>query len=104
MKAVFDSEGGEPVSEMAIVDTFTRLIFGAQDGFSSSDELIIQALRVVDASCALDDYSDLGEYLRALGVAEMIELVTRVQANLAGTLQATATVRASSNPRRRASR
>jgi len=104
MKAAFDSGGGEPVSEMAIVDTFTRLIFGAQDGFSSSEELIIQALRVVDASCALDDYRDMGEYLRALGVAEMIELVTRMQANLAGTLQATATVPASSNPRRRASR
>jgi hypothetical protein len=102
--AAFDSGAGEPVSEMAIVDTFTRLIFGAQDGFSSSEKLIIQALRVVDASVALDDYGDMGEYLRALGVAEMIELVTRVQANLAGTLQDAAIAPSRSMPGRRASR
>jgi hypothetical protein len=104
MKAAVDSGAGEPVSEMAIVDTFTRLIFAAQDGFNSREELIIQALRVVDTHVALDDYRDIGEYLRALEVAEMIELVTRVQANLAGTLLATATTRASSAHGGRASR
>ena len=104
MKAALDSGAGEPVSEMAIVDTFTRLIFAAQDGFDSSEELIIQALRVVDTQVALDDYSGMGEYLRALGVAEMIELVSRVQANLADTMLAASTAPASSSPARRASR
>ena len=70
---------GSPASEMAIVDTFTRLIFGEQDQFSDSEMLIIQAFRLVDDSVAGDSYS---------GVAEMIKLVTRVQAQLAGGLQA----------------
>ena len=79
---------GSPASEMAIVDTFTRLIFGEQDHFSDSEMLIIQAFRLVDDSVARDSYTEMGQYLRALGVAEMIKLVTRVQAQLAGGLQA----------------
>ncbi len=90
MKVACDSGAGEPVSEMAIVDTFTKLIFGAQDGFSASEELVIRTLRVVDASIAPDSYSEMGDYLRALGVAEMIRLVTLVQASLTATLPAAA--------------
>ena len=104
MKTAIDSVAGEPVSEMAIVDTFTKLIFGEQDGLSSSEELIIQALRVVDARVELDDYRGVGEYLRSLGVAEMIELVSRVQANLAGALQAPVPAPTESALRRRAGR
>ena len=90
MEVACDSRAEGPVSEMAIVDTFTKLIFGAQDGFSASEELIIRTLRVVDTSVAPDSYSEMGDYLRALGVAEMIQLVTRVQARLTTTLATTA--------------
>jgi hypothetical protein len=77
------SEGG-PVSEMAIVDIFTKLIFGEEDGYSESELMIIRAFRAVDTHVALDTHRDLGEYLRALGVREMIQLVSKVQEKLAG--------------------
>ena len=74
--------------EMAIVDTFTKLIFGEGDAYSTRELQIIQALRAVDANVALDSHRDMGEYLRALGVQEMIHMVTRVQQQLAEGLQA----------------
>ena len=82
-----------PVSEIAIVDTFTKLIFGEEGGFSSSEELIIQALRLVDHSVAQDSYREMGTYLRALEVTEMVQLVTRVQVCLMDGLEALARVR-----------
>jgi hypothetical protein len=36
----------------------------------------------VDANVALDSHRDMGEYLRALGVREMIQMVARVQQQL----------------------
>ena len=75
-------EGGA-VSEMAIVDTFTKLIFGEDDEFSSRELLIIQAMRAVDNNVTLDDHRAMGEYLSALGVQEMIQLVSRVRQRLA---------------------
>jgi hypothetical protein len=69
-------------SEMAIVDTFTKLIFGEVDTYSNLELGIIQALRTVDVNVALDSRQDIGEYLRALGVQEMIHLVSRVRQQL----------------------
>ncbi|MEE4145691.1 MAG: hypothetical protein V2I26_12880 [Halieaceae bacterium] len=103
MKPAIDPGAAEPVSEMAIVDTFTKLIFIAYDSLSAREELIIQSLRTVDPRVALDDYRGMGEYLRALGVAEMIELVSAVQTNLSAALQAPMTAPAELAPRRRAS-
>ncbi len=75
------------ISEMAIVDTFTKLIFG-EDGAYSKDELvIIQAFRAVDINVALDSHQQMGEYLRALGVQEMIQLVSKVREQLAAGMQ-----------------
>lgn len=75
-----------PLSEMAIVDTFTRLIFGEED-YSSREDLIIEALRLVDTNVALDSRREMGQYLRALGVSEMIRLVSRVELRLIEGLQ-----------------
>ena len=72
MKSAYDFRTGGAFSEMAIVDTFTKLIFGEEEEFSSSEELIIQALRLADTSVAPDTRRDLGQYLRALGVAEKV--------------------------------
>jgi hypothetical protein len=67
------------ISEMAIVDTFTKLIFSDQEGFSPQEELIIDAFRTVDANVLQDSYCEMGEYLRSLGVREMIHLVSRIR-------------------------
>ncbi len=67
---------------MAIVDTFTKLIFGEEDDYSASELQIIQAFRAADANVLLDTHRDMGQYLRALGVREMIQTVSVVQAQL----------------------
>ena len=41
----------------------------------------------MDSNVALDTHRDMGEYLRALGVREMIQLVSQVQEHLAGGVQ-----------------
>ncbi len=66
-------------TEVAIVDTFTRLIFGYTSGFDSHEKDIIQILRNVELNVALDGYEAMGEYLGALGVEEMVELVEKVR-------------------------
>jgi hypothetical protein len=68
-------------SEMEIVDTFTKLIFGLEQDFSDTELAIIQVLRQVDHNIALDDQGEMGVYLRALGVSEMVSLVRRVRQN-----------------------
>ena len=83
MKHAHNLDEAGPVSEMAIVDTFTKLIFGEEDEYSHPEQSIIQAFRAVDANVALDNYREMGVYLRALGVREMIQLVARVQEQLA---------------------
>jgi hypothetical protein len=75
-----------PASEMAIVDTFTKLIFGEEDAYSDGELEIIEALRRVDMNVAVDNHQAMGEYLRALGVKEMIQLVSRVRERLAAVL------------------
>lgn len=67
-----------PVSEIEIVDVFTRMIFGDED-ISLQELRIIQALSEVDQNVCLDSFAEIGTYLRALGVEEMIKLVTRVR-------------------------
>lgn len=79
MKRTEQSGDTASPSEMVIVDTFTRLIFGDAGGFSRSELQVIEALRVVEPDVATDNLGAMGDYLRALGVAEMIELVSRVQ-------------------------
>lgn len=66
------------VSEMEIVDAFTRMIFGDED-VSVQEIRIIHALSEVDSNVSLESFAEIGSYLRALGVEEMIKLVTRVR-------------------------
>jgi hypothetical protein len=80
-RAHSSSEGG-PVSEMAIVDTFTKLVFGEENDYSARELLIIQAFRSVDANVLVDTHRAMGGYLRAQGVREMIRLVSQVQMQL----------------------
>ena len=66
-------------TELEIVDTFTKLIFG-DETYTSRERATITALRLADERLAPDDLAEIGCYLRALGVVEMIKLVHRVQA------------------------
>jgi hypothetical protein len=79
MKGPFDISEGEVASEMAIVDTFTKLIFGQESQYSEAELQIIEALSRVDANAASGGHGSTGVYLRALGVREMIALVSRVR-------------------------
>jgi hypothetical protein len=70
---------GVQPSELEIVDTFTKLIFGTEQEYTATELGIIGVLRQVDDNVALDRVEDMGIYLRALGVNEMIKLVSRVR-------------------------
>ena len=83
MASSYSFQAGGPASEMAIVDTFTKLIFGEEARYSNLELHIIQNLRSTEPNVALDGHRDMGVYLRALGVNEMIKLVSRVQAQMA---------------------
>ncbi|MEH6587294.1 MAG: hypothetical protein V7720_12095 [Halioglobus sp.] len=80
-RAQINTEASQ-VGEMAIVDTFTKLIFGEESLYSNRELLIIQAFRNVDHNVVFDSHRDMGAYLRALGVGEMIKLVSTVQDQL----------------------
>ncbi len=82
MQRAYKYSEGSQLGEMAIVDTFTKLIFGEEEDYSASELQIIQAFRAADANVLLDNHRNMGEYLRALGVREMIELVSVVQEQL----------------------
>lgn len=73
-----------PMSEMAIVNTFTKLIFG-EAAYSARELSIIDGFRAVDADVLRDSHEEMGEYLRNLGVREMIQLVSRLHGHLAKT-------------------
>ena len=83
MKTSFNDSTDDTVSELTIVDTFTKLIFGEETRYSDAELRVIQALRLTDNNVAVDDHADMGGYLRALGVEEMIRLVSRVQDQMA---------------------
>ena len=82
MQHAHSASAGGSVSEMAIVDTFTKLVFGEEDDYSARELLIIKAFRSIDANVFTDTHHHMGEYLRALGVREMIQLVSQVQVEL----------------------
>jgi hypothetical protein len=69
-------------SELAIVDVFTKLIFGVDEPWSAQELSIVQALRMADNNVLVDSKEDMAIYLRALGVQEMISLVALVKAQL----------------------
>ncbi|MCZ6831666.1 MAG: hypothetical protein O7F73_19150 [Gammaproteobacteria bacterium] len=69
-------------TELAIVDVFTKLIFGVEQQWDDWELSILQALRQVDHNVYMDTDNEIGTYLRALGVKEMIKLVSQVKRQL----------------------
>ena len=74
-----DSQG---LSEMAIVDIFTRLILDTETPLNSSEQLVISLLEQFDHATADFSRQDLSDYLRLLAVDEMITLVGELKAIL----------------------
>ena len=70
------------VSEMTIVDIFTKQIFGQEQDYSPRELSIIQTFRLVESNVLRDSHREMGEYLRNLGVREMIQLVSRLRDNM----------------------
>ena len=69
-------------SEMDIVDAFTHVIFYGGEGLSPEEETILRTLCLVDEGAANASAGtfpgEVGSYLKALDVTEMIQLVARV--------------------------
>lgn len=74
-----DMKDGVLVTEMTIVDTFTKLIFAVDDDYSAVELAVIETFRAVEDNVFRDTVAEMGEYLRNLGVREMIQLVARVE-------------------------
>ena len=101
----YTDSGMDCANEMTVVDTFTRLIFGDSD-FSDGEIEIIETLRVVNPDVWCDTYPQMGEYLRNLGVREMIQLVSRVREQMTKErhMPETGSVAAEASPRSPVSR
>ena len=72
MRHALKEQEDRPMSEMAIVNTFTKLIFG-DDAYTAREMSIIEALRSNNIALVCESHKAIGEYLRNLGVREMIE-------------------------------
>ena len=78
MRRAFKEKGQGPVTEMAIVNTFTKLIFG-DEAYTRQELSIIAAFQAMDVAAVGGSRAEMGEYLRNLGVREMIQLVAGLQ-------------------------
>lgn len=70
---------GSIIDEMVIVDTFTKLIFDAEAALDKTEATLIKLLGQVDSSLAGACQRDISEYMRAMGVDEMISVVGQVK-------------------------
>ncbi len=86
-----------PVTEMAIVDTFTKLIFG-DETYSERESWIIDAFRSMNPDIHRDSGREIGEYLRNLGVREMIQLVSRLRQHITENPETPVTIRNQTTP------
>jgi hypothetical protein len=64
------------MDEMSIVDIFTKLIFDAQSALDDSEVQVLELLTHYDETLLKASRRDLSEYLRAMGVDEMIKVVS----------------------------
>ena len=67
------------INEMLIVDVFTQLIFDAESVLNDTEERIIDCLESIEGSLTHSPRRDIGEFLRAMAVDEMISLVAKVK-------------------------
>ncbi|ARN74189.1 hypothetical protein [Oceanicoccus sagamiensis] len=70
------------VDEMSIVDVFTKLIFDADSMLDETESLIVEILGQIEPSLFEASRRDISEFLRAMGVDEMIATVGQVKRGL----------------------
>lgn len=69
----------EPVTEMAIVDVFTQLIFDAEAALDDSGVLYLNLLSQLKPALLEANRRDISEYLRSMDVSEMIAIVSQLK-------------------------
>ena len=67
------------MDEMSIVDIFTKLIFDAQSALDESEVQVLALLTHYDETLLKASRRDVSEYLRAMGVDEMIKVVSELK-------------------------
>lgn len=75
----FVKSNGITTDEMSIVDVLTKLIFDAESQLDETELLIVSLLGQIDASLVNVSRRDVSEYLRSMGVDEMIKVVGRIK-------------------------
>ena len=70
------------IDEMSIVDVFTNLIFDADSRLDETGFLVVEALGQIESSLFEATRCDISEFLRAMGVDEMITTVGQVKRSL----------------------
>lgn len=70
------------MSEMAIVDVFTRLIFDADTRLNKSERMVIDLLCLHESSLAGASRRDISEFIRTMTIEEMIEMVNQLKTQL----------------------
>lgn len=68
------------LDEMSIVDIFTKLIFDAESKLTENEAWVVELLSQVEPGLCSVSRRDLSEYLRAMEVQEMINVVARLKA------------------------
>ena len=79
---VFAKDGTLIIDEMSIVDVITRLIFDSDSELDDTELLVVELLGQVDPTLTAGSQRDLSEYLRAMGVDEMIRVVGQIKQQL----------------------
>lgn len=67
------------IDEMSIVDVFTKLIFDADSVLYETESQVVEILGQVEASLYEASRREISEFLRAMGVDEMISTVGQVK-------------------------
>jgi len=67
------------ISELSIVDVFTMLIFDIDSDLTQSQQMVVTLLGQYEPAMAQANRIQLSDYLRALDVSEMIDIVMAVK-------------------------
>ena len=79
---IVTKDSNSTIDEMAIVDILTKLIFDADSVQDDTEQLIIHLLAQQEPSIVTARRRDISEYLRAMGVDEMIHTVANIKEHL----------------------
>lgn len=71
--------GDSEFDEISIVDVLTKLIFDAESDLDEAESRVIKLLGQLDSSVLNASRRDVSEYVRSMGVDEMILVVERIK-------------------------